>query len=115
MKLMSKDLNKASFVDDPQMCITRDEKAASGDPRLEFPRALFIAVSTEIGDDVLLAMRMEESDEYDPPVLIFDWREKVPYRWTEQGKLSELINCIRMLDEGKKRKNVDRKQRRGRY
>lgn len=94
MEAMSGNLNRPIFLDDPIFCITREENTAPDDPKLEFPRALFIAVSTEIGDDALIAIRQEETDEYDPAVLVFDWRQKVPYRWSKRGKLSELISCL---------------------
>ena len=94
MELISGTLESAGYVDQPGFCMTREVNRSSEDPRLEFPRALFIAGSIMPGDDVFVAIRREDFDEYDPPVLVFDWRKKAPHRWTERGRLSELINCI---------------------
>jgi hypothetical protein len=94
MEAMSGSLDEAIFLDDPIFCVAREENAQPDDPRLEFPRALFIGVSINVGDDTLIAIRQEKADEYDPFVLVFDWRQKVPYRWTKRGRLSELIRCL---------------------
>jgi len=94
MELMPGILEAGGYVDDPVFCMTREVNRSSEDPRLEFPRALFIAGSIMPGDDVFVAIRREDFDEYDPPVLVLDWRKKAPYRWTERGRLSELINGI---------------------
>jgi hypothetical protein len=94
MELMSSVLDNAGYVNDPGFCMNREDNLAPEDPRLEFPRALFIAGSIVPGDDVFVAIRREDSDEYDPSVLVLDWRRKAPYRWTERGRLSELISCI---------------------
>jgi hypothetical protein len=94
MEIISGILDRAGYVDQPAFCMARAENVTGKDPRLEFPRALFIGGSIVPGDDVFVAIRREVSDEYDPPVLVLDWRKEAPYRWTERGKLSGLINCI---------------------
>jgi hypothetical protein len=91
---MSGILKAGRFVDDPVFCMTREVDRPSEDPRLEFPRALFIAGSIMPGDDSFVAIRRENLDEYNPPVLVFDWRETAPHRWAERGTLSELIKGI---------------------
>jgi hypothetical protein len=96
MEIVAGDLETAGYVDHPAFCMTRDANRSPEDPRLEFPRALFIAGSIESGDDVFVAIRREDFDEYDPTVLVLDWRKKAPYRWTERGRLSELIRCINL-------------------
>jgi hypothetical protein len=96
MEITSGDLETTGYVDDPSFCMTREANRSAEDPRLEFPRALFIAGSIVPGDDVFVAIRREDFDDYDPPVLVLDWRKKAPYRWTERGRLSELIRCINL-------------------
>lgn len=96
LEIMSSVVDRAGYVDHPSFCMTREENRAKEDPRLEFPRAMFIAGSIVPGDDTFVAIRQQESDDYDPPVLVFDWDKEEPYRWTERGKLSGLINCIRL-------------------
>lgn len=87
-------LDNAGFVDDPEFCMTREHHLESEDPRLVYPRALFIGASTVPGDDMFVAIQQEDCEEYDPPVLVLDWRKDVPARWTARGKLSELIHGI---------------------
>ena len=94
MLLMSAILDNAGFVDDPAFCMTRERNLAADDLRLEFPRALFIAGSIVPGDDVFVAIQRTDSEEYDPPVLVLDYRKAVPARWTKRGKLSEFIRAI---------------------
>ncbi|MEL6895596.1 MAG: hypothetical protein AAFP90_05780 [Planctomycetota bacterium] len=96
MLQVSANLDSAGYVDDPEFCMTREQGLAPDDPRLEFPRALFIGGSTVPGDDVFVAIQQEDSEDYDPPVLVLDWRKEVPSRWTERGKLSELLDGIGM-------------------
>ena len=94
MLCISANLDEAGYVDDPEFCMTRARNLTSEDPRLDFPRALFIAGSVVPGDDVFVAIHQEESEEYDPPVLVLDWQREVPSRWVERGRLSELISGI---------------------
>lgn len=95
MLRVSIEVDNAGYVDNPAFGMTRERKLVADDPRLEFPRALFIACSIIPGDDVLVAIQRGDSEEYDPPVLVLDYRNGVPARWTERGKLSELIHAIR--------------------
>ncbi len=96
MLRLSTNLDEAGYVDDPQFCMKRESKPASTDPRLVFQRALFIGGSVVPGDDVFVAVEQQDSENYDPTVLVFDWRKEVPCRWTDRGKLSELINGINL-------------------
>jgi len=91
MLQMSERLDNAGYVDDPEFCMTRECKLTGDDPRLEFPRALFIGGSIMPGDDVFVALHQMNCEDYDPHVLVLDWRKSVPSRWTERGKLSELV------------------------
>jgi hypothetical protein len=91
MSLFSANLDHAGYVDHPAFCMTRKLEVSKDDPRLSFHRALFIGCSTIPGDDVFIAIQKEESEEYDPWVLVLDWREESPNRWTQRGRLSELI------------------------
>ena len=91
MTKMSAILDHAGYVDQPGFCLIRNDNRASDDPRLEFPRALFIGGSIAPGDDVFLAIRRENYEEYDPLVLVLDWRKEAPFRWDERRRLSELI------------------------
>lgn len=94
MQCVSVNLDMGGYVEDPEFCMTREASLASNDPRLMFPRALFIGGSVMAGDDVFVAIQQEDSDEYDPPVLVFDWNRQAPSRWVECGKLSELISVM---------------------
>ena len=91
---LAANLNEGGYVDDPEFCMTRESNPTANNPTLEFQRALFIGGSVMPGDDIFVAIRRQDSEEYDPPVLVFDWRKEVPYRWTERGRLSELISGI---------------------
>lgn len=81
----------AKYVNMPQFCMTQETNLASDDPRLEYSRAFFIAASIVPGDDVFVAIRQEVFEDYDPEVLVFDWRKEAPHRWTGRGRLSTLI------------------------
>ena len=94
MQQVSANLDSAGYVDDTEFCMTRKKIIASKDPRLEFPRALFIGGSTVPGDDVFIAIEQGNFEESDPPVLVLDWGKEVPFRWTGRGKLSDLIQGI---------------------
>jgi len=93
MYLIAENLDHAGFVDHPEFCMTR-ARTKMNDPRLDFSRALFIGGSIVPGDDVFIAIQLEEFEEYDPPVLVLDWRRSAPDRWAERGKLSDLISGI---------------------
>jgi hypothetical protein len=95
MSVMSEVLDHAGFVDHQGFCMTRDAEINREDPRLNFSRALFIGGSIHPGDDVFVAIHREEVEDYDPPVLVLDWRKSTPHRWTERCKLSDLIKGIR--------------------
>jgi hypothetical protein len=95
MSLVADNLDHAGFVDHPGFCMTRDNNADQSDPRLCFPRTLFIGGSIVPGDDVFIAIQQEETDDYDPFVLVLDWRMSAPHRWSRRGKLSELISGLR--------------------
>lgn len=98
MHLIAENLQHAGFVDHPEFCMTRGRTNQS-DPRLDFDQALFIGGSIIPGDDVFVAIQQKEFDEYDPPVLVLDWNKVAPNRWSERGKLSELISGIRAEGE----------------
>jgi hypothetical protein len=100
MDLIAQNLDHAGFVDHPEFCMTRSVTVQS-DPRLNFNHALFIGGSVIPGDDVFVAILRKEFEEYDPPVLVLDWRKSVPDRWTERCKLSDLIRGIRACDEAR--------------
>ena len=91
MRHASADLDHGGYVDDPEFCMARKQDIGLDDPRLEFARALFIGGSIIPGDDVFVAIRLEDSEEYDPSVLVLDWRNSAPNRWTKRGNLSDLI------------------------
>lgn len=99
MSLISDNLDHAGYVDHPGFCMTRDAEINQDDPRLNFTRALFIGGSIHPGDDVFVAIQRQEFEEYDPSVLVLDWRKSAPDRWTERCKLSELIKGICACDE----------------
>lgn len=99
MLRLSANLEEAGYVDDPQFCMTREKESVSDDPRLKFHSALFIGGSVVPGDDVFVAIELQDAAEYDPPVLVFDWRKKVPHRWSVRRKLSELISGVKSLSQ----------------
>ena len=94
MQMISEILDHAGFVEHPGFCMTRDSSSSGDDPRLCFPRALFIGGSIAPGDDVFVAIQQEDYEEYDPWVLVLDWRLESPNRWTPRCVLSELISGI---------------------
>lgn len=97
MVRLSANLEEGGYVDDPQFCMTREKESVSDDPRLKFHSALFIGGSVIPGDDVFVAIELQDAAEYDPSVLVFDWRMKAPHRWSVRGKLSELIRGVKSL------------------
>lgn len=87
-------LDYSGIFDLPGFCMTREDSIELNDPRLEYSRALFIGGSVIPGDDVFVAIRLEDYKEYDPPVLVLDDRKHPPNRWRQRGRLSDLIKGI---------------------
>ena len=83
-------LDATGYVDDPEFCMARETDVATDDPRLVFERALFLGGSIIPGDDVFVVADVA-SEEWDPPILVFDWERSVPDRWVRRGSLSLLI------------------------
>lgn len=103
MHMVHVNLDEAGYVDDPEFCMTRKDDPAIDDPRLVFPRALFIGGSKIPGDDVFVAIQQESHDDHDPSVWVLDWHKDIPYRWTERGRLSGLISGLRReCEKGRK-------------
>ena len=92
MRRISDQLEVAGYVDDPEFCIVRESELAAPqeDPRLVFEHALFIGGSTVPGEDVFVALH-PSSDNEDPRILVFDWRQPIPDRWADVGSLRNFI------------------------
>ncbi|MEM8607370.1 MAG: hypothetical protein AAGF92_09705 [Myxococcota bacterium] len=91
---MARQVDVAGWIADAAFCMVRtvDDLNGSDDTRLVFDDALFIGGSVMPGDDVLVAIDLNEDG--DPPVFVFLWDNPIPSRWVHVGRLSRLLSGI---------------------
>lgn len=94
MRSVARQVDVAGWIADAAFCMVRtvDDLNGSDDTRLVFDDALFIGGSVMPGDDVLVAIDLNEDG--DPPVFVFLWDNPIPSRWVHVGRLSRLLSGI---------------------
>tara|TARA_R110002073_G_scaffold336583_1_gene536311 strand:- start:1164 stop:1577 length:414 start_codon:yes stop_codon:yes gene_type:complete len=90
MRSVWSQLDTAGYPDDPNFCMSR-QPLPINDQRLEFEQALFVAGATLPGEDVFVALNLQDNNN---TLLVFDWREPIPTRWVPQSNLPILVELL---------------------